>query len=174
MLKIKLYSKKKADKKYLEKNFLINSESKNNIIKLNNKIQIPLELINEINEVKLDQKLEEDLKSQIINYNNEPNAINVNANIWISSNKNNIKKNSFRGKVYSLFNSINKKITGYDIRPIQLISLLLLTKNEPKSGGIFLQINTGEGKSLIIQFLAAYLAILGNKVDIITSSSILA
>ena len=174
MLKIKLYSKKKADKKYLEKNFLINSESKNNIIKLNNKIQIPLELINEINEVKLDQKLEEDLKSQIINYNNEPNAINVNANIWISSNKNNIKKNSFRGKVFSLFNSINKKITGYDIRPIQLISLLLLTKNEPKSGGIFLQINTGEGKSLIIQFLAAYLAILGNKVDIITSSSILA
>ena len=41
-------------------------------------------------------------------------------------------------------------------------------------GGIFLQINTGEGKSLIIQFLAAYLALLGNKVDIISSSSVLA
>ena len=49
-----------------------------------------------------------------------------------------------------------------------------MTKNEPKLGGIFLQINTGEGKALIIQFLAAYLALLGNKVDIISSSSILA
>ena len=93
---------------------------------------------------------------------------------WILSNKNKIKINSFRGNIFALFNSINKKIIGYDIRPIQLISLLFLTRNKPKLGGIFLQINTGEGKSLIIQFLAAYLALLGNKVDVISSSSILA
>ena len=37
-----------------------------------------------------------------------------------------------------------------------------------------MQINTGEGKSLIIQFFAAYLAILGNKVDIISSNTVLA
>ena len=37
-----------------------------------------------------------------------------------------------------------------------------------------MQINTGEGKSLIIQFFAAYLALLGNKVDIISSNTVLA
>ena len=37
-----------------------------------------------------------------------------------------------------------------------------------------MQINTGEGKSLIIQFFAAYLALQGKKVDIITSNSVLA
>ena len=37
-----------------------------------------------------------------------------------------------------------------------------------------MQINTGEGKSLIIQFFASYLAIQGKKVDIVTSSSVLA
>ena len=37
-----------------------------------------------------------------------------------------------------------------------------------------MQINTGEGKSLIIQFLAAYLALIGNKVDVISSNTVLA
>ena len=55
----------------------------------------------------------------------------------MSLNKNKIKNNSFRGNVFSLLNSINKKITGYDIRPIQLISLLFLTNNKSKLGGIF-------------------------------------
>ena len=49
-----------------------------------------------------------------------------------------------------------------------------MIKQDEKLKGIFLQINTGEGKSLIIQFFAAYLAILGNKVDIISSNTVLA
>ena len=48
------------------------------------------------------------------------------------------------------------------------------TSINAKSQGIFLQINTGEGKSLIIQFFAAYLALQGKKVDIITSNTVLA
>ena len=68
-------------------------------------------------------------------------------------------------------NIINKKIVKYDIRPIQLISLLFLSNS---NDGIFLQINTGEGKSLIIQLFAAYLALSGKKVDIISSSTVLA
>ena len=49
-----------------------------------------------------------------------------------------------------------------------------ITSIDAKSQGIFLQINTGEGKSLIIQFFAAYLALQGKKVDIITSNTVLA
>ena len=65
-------------------------------------------------------------------------------------------------------NQINKPIIKYDIRPIQLISLLILSKKNTlslssESKGIFLQINTGEGKSLIIQFYASYLALQGKK-----------
>ena len=58
-------------------------------------------------------------------------------------------------------------------RNIQIISLLLFIFKE-KNEGIIEQISTGEGKSLIITFLAAIKAFLGNKVDILTSSPILA
>ena len=133
-----------------------------------------MELIKYINEGKLSEALENDIKTQINNYNKEIENKHNEFKQWVLNNQNNIKNINFRGNIFAVFNKINKKITGFDIRPIQLISLLFLTKNEPKLGGIFLQINTGEGKSLIIQFLAAYLALLGNKVDIITSSTVLA
>ena len=58
-------------------------------------------------------------------------------------------------------------------RNIQIISLLLFIFKE-KNEGIIEQISTGEGKSLIITFLATIKAFLGNKVDILTSSPILA
>ena len=133
-----------------------------------------LELIKYINEGQLNEKLENDIKNQVINYNEELNKNHYEIKQWILDNHDNIINNKFRGNIFALFNKINKDITGYEIRPIQLISLLFLTKNEPKLGGIFLQINTGEGKSLIIQFLAAYLALLGNKVDVISSNTVLA
>ena len=40
--------------------------------------------------------------------------------------------------------------------------------------GVFCKINTGEGKSTIIQFFAAYKVFCGNKVDIVSSSTVLA
>ena len=63
----------------------------------------------------------------------------------------------------------------FEIKPrnIQIISLLLFILKE-KNEGIIEQISTGEGKSLIITFLATIKAFLGNKVDILTSSPILA
>ena len=163
------FKQKNYRNKKIQKN-VFNPEKENSYISLE-KIKNYLEIIKNINESGIDEKLEEDIKAQAINYNKELDNDHENVKNWLSLNKNNITNNSFS---FSLFNSINKKITGYDIRPIQLISILFLTKNEPKLGGIFLQINTGEGKSLIIQFLAAYLALLGNKVDIISSSSVLA
>ena len=170
-IKFSQYKLKKVEKK--ESNVLNLKEKELNYISLE-RINYYLELIKNINAAELDKNLEEDIKTQVINYNNELNNNHENIKKWISLNKDKIKNNSFRGNIFALLNSINKKITGYDILPIQLISVLFLTKNKPKLGGIFLQINTGEGKSLIIQFLAAYLALLGNKVDIISSSSILA
>ena len=80
------------------------------------------------------------------------------------------------GKIYSYFNHLNKCFTNFDIHTIQLISLLILSK-EPSNTemkGVFCKINTGEGKSTIIQFFAAYKVLCGNKVDIVSSSQVLA
>ncbi|CAF1204706.1 unnamed protein product [Rotaria sordida] len=60
-------------------------------------------------------------------------------------------------------------------RDIQILSvILMLTHNTP--GGRIEQIKTGEGKSIIVCMLAAYLAVgkQGKKVDIITTSEVLA
>jgi len=58
-------------------------------------------------------------------------------------------------------------------RKIQILSLILFIYKE-KNEGIIEQILTGEGKSLIISFLALIKAFSGYKVDILTSSPILA
>ena len=108
--------------------------------------------------------LEEDILTQVKNYNNELEKLQkkrMTFSEWIEQNKDNIKKNEFRGNVFGFLNIMNKPIIKYDIRPIQLISLLFLSKNNTsdknlKTQGIFLQINTGEGKSLIIQFFAGH------------------
>ena len=62
---------------------------------------------------------------------------------------------------------------GYEPRDIQIIALLLfLFKNQQK--GMIEQIYTGEGKTIIISFLAIIKALEGKKVDILTSSCVLA
>ena len=135
-----------------------------------------------MNNNQIERELELDILTQVKNYNNELQKLQkkkMSFSEWMEKNKENIQNDEFRGNVFGFLNIINKPIIGYDIRPIQLISLLFLSKkntsNENKtSQGIFLQINTGEGKSLIIQFFAAYLALQGKKVDIITSNSVLA
>ena len=59
-------------------------------------------------------------------------------------------------------------------RTIQLISILFFIEKNEKEG-LIQQINTGEGKSLIISFLAVYIAKKKKKkVDILTSSPVLA
>ena len=110
------------------------------------KIKEYLEKIKQLNNWKLDEKLEEDIISQVNNYNEEIKELQqkrTKLSKWIQINKDNIKKNEFRGKVFGFLNLINKPIIKYDIRPIQLISLLFLSKNnttsiDAKSQGIFL------------------------------------
>ena len=68
----------------------------------------------------------------------------------------------------------NKKYFKFIPRKIQMLSIILfLTKEETK--GLIQQIDTGEGKSCIISFLAVYFALKKNKaIDILTSSPVLA
>ncbi|EFA86030.1 hypothetical protein PPL_01263 [Heterostelium album PN500] len=59
------------------------------------------------------------------------------------------------------------------IRETQVIAMLLLM-SKPNNSGRLLQMNTGEGKSLVIAMLTAHLALLGHVVDVITTTSELA
>ncbi len=69
----------------------------------------------------------------------------------------------------------NVKIEGYFPRLTQLASLLLLLLAQvTENKGCFLEIGTGEGKSCILAMFATILAICGTKVDIVTSSPVLA
>jgi DNA replication protein DnaC len=63
-----------------------------------------------------------------------------------------------------------------NLRDNQLISCLLMLnsfENSQRKGRLF-QISTGEGKSTIICAVAIVLALKGHKVDIVTTTSILA
>lgn len=62
---------------------------------------------------------------------------------------------------------------GYEPRDIQLISLLFFLFKDKKKG-LIEQINTGEGKTIIIAFLAIIKALERKKIDILTSSCVLA
>ena len=62
---------------------------------------------------------------------------------------------------------------GYEPRDIQLLALLFFLFKD-KNKGLIEQINTGEGKTIIIAFLAVIKALEGKKIDILTSSCVLA
>jgi len=55
----------------------------------------------------------------------------------------------------------------------QIISIILLLSNIKRKGRL-LQVATGEGKSSITAILASIKALAGSKVDVVTSSPILA
>ena len=122
--------------------------------------------------------LKDFIYQQIINFDNEANNNYINTRKWIKDRKsyiNELMNINNIGRIYSYLNLKNKICTGYNIYTIQLISLLVLSQKLPnKTKGIFCKINTGEGKSTIIQLFAAYQVFKGNKVDIISSSPVLA
>ena len=73
----------------------------------------------------------------------------------------------------SIMIKVNGKIFKYKPREIQIISILFFLLKE-KDTGLIEEILTGEGKTIIISFLAILKAFQGKKVDILTSSSVLA
>ena len=80
----------------------------------------------------LEKELKEDIYKQISNYNEELLKLrdnkNLNFNDWKSKNEEIILNNDERGRVFAFFNLINRQLQKkkYDIRLIQLISILIL------------------------------------------------
>ena len=68
----------------------------------------------------------------------------------------------------------HEEIYAQTPRIIQIICLLYYLEGYKENYNLILEVLTGEGKTLTISFLALYLSILGNKVDILTSSPVLA
>ena len=62
---------------------------------------------------------------------------------------------------------------GYYLRDAQLVSLLSVLLKNPNRNRL-IEVKTGEGKTLIVTILSAYKALQGLKVDIVTSSPVLA
>ena len=192
--RIETFEKKKnwKNKENLKEKEEINKENEINILyNIRNEIKRSKESIDYyLNEIErnIDKKDLEEFKKtklyiyeQIANYEKEERNNFSKSRFWVSNRKksrksqNELLKEKNVGAIYSYFNYLNKKETHFDIRTIQLISLLLLSKKLPnKLKGIYCKINTGEGKSTIILFFAAYKVLLGNKVDIITSNQLLA
>ena len=76
-------------------------------------------------------------------------------------------------ELISVMIKVNGKIFRYKPREIQIISVLFFLFKE-KNSGLIEEIYTGEGKTIIISFLAVIKAFQGNKIDILTSSTVLA
>ena len=88
-----------------------------------------------------------------------------------------ILKNPDEEKLYieliSIMIKANEIIFNYKPREIQIIAVLFFLFKE-KNSGLIEEIYTGEGKTIIISFLAIIKAFQGKKIDILTSSLILA
>lgn len=76
-------------------------------------------------------------------------------------------------EILAVIKAAAKKTVNLQLRHIQLISVILMIKSD-KGKGRLCQINTGEGKTLIIAVLAAYNVLKGHTVDVYTSSHLLA
>ena len=82
----------------------------------------------------------------------------------------------------ALKNTHSEKNKNFSLRTSQILALLIFIDNhesqekiaKKEQKGIIEEIATGEGKSIIIQCLAAYFGLKKHKVDIITSSNVLA
>ena len=181
--KITIKNKIEDEKKIrIELNNNNNNDNNNNcIIRDRNAIEYYLKEIEKCISYSDLEKFEECKRyiyEQINNYEDEEKNNFRQTGIWFENRdyySKEIRNIKNIGRIYSYFNKLNKEKAEYDIYTIQLISLLILSQELPESiKGIFCKINTGEGKTTIIQFLAAYNVLLGNKVDIVSSSLVLA
>ena len=172
-------SKEEKEKELTNFNLIFNNKSHHHIERKN--VDYYLEQIEKFvpeEEFEEFEQLKNFIYQQIKNFDNEEKDNYRYSKNWIENRKSyekQIKDINNIGKIYSYFNWIYNQKTHFNIYTIQLISLLVLSQKLPRNiKGIFCKINTGEGKSTIIQFFAAYKVLTGHKVDIISSSSVLA
>ena len=76
-------------------------------------------------------------------------------------------------ELISILMKVNGKVFRYKPRETQIIAVLFFLFKQ-KNSGLIEEILTGEGKTIIISFLAIIKAFQGKKVDILTSSTVLA
>ena len=130
-----------------------------NLINQNNRNVMPI------------QKIKKDVEYIFNNFSTNINKYKIDQN-FINNIKINIRdKNIFEKIIYMMI--INKYLFGYVPRKIQIISLLFMIYHN-NSNGLMEEVRTGEGKSLIIMFEATLKALEGKKIDILTSSPVLA
>jgi len=131
-----------------------------------------LHLLNENNQyIPEIEQLKIDINYIFYNFEKDLHKYNNNNN-FIEEIKSNIRNKNVNNIIIAMM-IINYKYFGFVPRKTQIIALLLLLKNK-KNKGLIAEVKTGEGKSLIIMFLATLKALEGKKVDIITSSPVLA
>lgn len=94
--------------------------------------------------------------------------------LWVDSEcKTRGLKKEFLPKMLAVLSKANVITSGNKPRATQLLSLLIMMDAKHDKGRIA-QIATGEGKSTIVAMLATIKALQGEKVDVITSSEVLA
>ena len=125
--------------------------------------------------------------NNINNINNNLNNNNSNTDKNNNQNNNNTNKEGIKAEINSKKTNLNKYISNiiatmlrvveiefkYKIRNTQIISLLICLLDSNKNG-LIEEVKTGEGKTIIIAFLAVIYCLQGKKVDILTSSPVLA
>ena len=117
------------------------------------------------------QNIKKDVEYIFNNFSININKYKIDPN-FINNIKTNIRnKNIIEKIIYMMI--INKYLFGYVPRKIQIISLLFMIYHN-NSNGLMEEVKTGEGKSLIIMFEATLKALEGKKIDILTSSPVLA
>jgi len=93
---------------------------------------------------------------------------------WIENNKEDLFSNSlidYSEFIFVVCSAVNLCFNVYPY-PVQIINLIINIKN--KSNNVLFEINTGEGKSIIIAMVTLFLFFKHSKVDIISSSELLA
>ena len=156
-------------------NFNINSSKRilgHNISYLNENLKINNHLFNKKIAVKLQKRVEKIKKyySEFIIQDHKEKL-----KIFLGANKNNLlKEKDFDEKLISFMIIASEEIYYQTPRVIQIICLLYYLEGYKGNYNLILEVLTGEGKTLTISFLALYLSIVGNKVDILTSSPVLA
>ena len=131
-----------------------------------------LELINQNNSNLTSlQNIKRDVEYIFYNFYNNMSTYNIDPNFTDNIQKT-IRYKGIKDKIIIMM-MVNKFLFGYVPRKIQIISLLFMIYHN-NSNGLMEEVKTGEGKSLIIMFEATLKALEGEKIDILTSSPVLA